>query len=331
MAKKQPVAPVVAPEPQIDVVDTALQVGATTEVRTLGSFLTNLGGFLTTARHMETRALDTLDTAKLLVKPTSKEEDEAIVATVRLWNAEANELSAHWDARNVVFTLHKRLIAAFQRAETPQKAAIEMATRLHNAYVTDEQARVRREEQERREAEEARQRELRAAELKKLEDEALAAEANSPTLSERETQFAGMVARGMDVVMAARAAGYKNPVEMADRLIHAQKIVDALALAHRAAELRKQAAAVIAKPVVLEDVTVVAEVAKAADRTTQRAEVFDEAEFIAACLAPGNPYGIPGTSLLTVKQAALTEKARQMGDAFNRWPGVRLASNTRIR
>lgn len=331
MAKKPTqVAPVVATEPQIDVVDTALQVGATTEVRTLGSFLTNLGGFLTTARRMETRALETLDAAKLLVKPTSKEEDEAIVAMVRQWNAEAKELAAHWDARTVVFTLHKRLIAAFQRAETPQKAAIEMATRLHNAYVADEQSRVRKEEQEKREAEEQRQRDLRAAELKKLEDEALAAEASSPDLSVRETRFVQAVDWSGNVAQSAEMAGYKDPATMGARLMGMPKIQAAIEALKRAAELRKQAAAVVAKPVVIEDVTVVAEIAKSVDRTTLRAEVFDKDAFITACL-DGTVPRATARAVLTIKQAGLTEKARQMGEAFNRWPGVRLASSTKIR
>jgi len=337
MAKK-PTVPVVTPVTvpvADDVIDTSLQVGAHTEVATLGSFLTNIAGFLTTARRLEDRALDTLDVAKQLRQPTSKDEDEAIVATVRQWTAERREATNHWDARSVVFSLHKRLIAAFQRADRPMEDAIALGTRLHNDWVAAEAQRVRLEEQRKRDAHEALEREARAAELRKLEEAALEAEASSPDLSERERVFvAAFVAssrHGASAGNAARAAGFKNPDATASRLLATPKVIAAFAAHDRAVELRQQAAAVIAKPIVIADVTVQPEVAASADRTTYRAELFDEGAFLAACLAPGNPYRIPARDLLTVKQAELTARARSMGEAINHWPGVRLISNTKIR
>lgn len=297
------------------------------EVSTIAGFLQGLAPFFQRAGDLERRAKDALSLAKTWPKPASLDDDMALVEQVRDVNATLKELEAHWAARNVFHAFHRKLVAAMQRAENPLKEAAAIGNGLHNRYVSEEQARVRAEEdrlrREEQEREQRRQRDL----ADQLERDALAAEAGSPDLSDRERQFVEAYAWSNNAAHAAEGAGYKDAERRAAILLGTPKIVAALEALRKARDLRRQAEAVKTQPVAVETPKVVAQVATKGV-TTVRAEVVDEDAFIRAALS--GAHGIPA-ACLTVNQVKLNELARALGERVELWPGVRLVKSTTIR
>lgn len=326
MAKK-PAAPIIDVVPDDPEVALATQEGGQVQ-----AFVAGLRVFFERARHLETHAKATLLTAKTWQRPTSKEEDEHLVANVRSVNAQKREVEDHWTITAMVSRFHRRLTAARDRGVGPLEEAAGIGNRLHAAWAEEERRRAREEdERQRREAEERARRD-REQELADLERLALEAEASSPDLSEREARFVDYLTGPYQVpARAAQQAGFKSPEAAAARLLAMPKIAQAVEQARSAKALRDQAAARRAAPVVVEHQPVKAAVAKGGAETWS-GEVYDPDAFLAALLDPmtRTRLGIP-SDIATFLPAKVNEYARSLHEQIDRWPGVRHKKTTSIR
>jgi hypothetical protein len=265
--------------------------------------------------------------------PATRDDDKRLVEDVRAARDGLKATTEHWTPVTALFSkAHKLLVAGRTRGEEGYEAAIARGNQLHDGFVRAEEQRVRDENLRRLEAAAAVERARQAAEAARLEAAAVAAEEASEELSARELVFVtAMVATG-DAVYAATSAGYKDVAKSAARLAETPKVLAAIASAHEAAALRRQAAAVKAQPTSMGSGSVERATSQAvkADAVTWRGEVYDEAAFVEACLDGAIPRDMAAV-VLGIKQAALTDYARQMGEQMNRWPGVRAVSNRSIR
>lgn len=179
------------------------------------------------ASHID--ALKLLKGGKTIIKDikahwaTLKRPVSDLLAHVR--NLEAGEL----EPGEVGIKEIERKVGVFERAE---EARVAEENRIARARA-DEEARL------------ARQKELDDAEAAALE-----AEAASEGLSQRESDFTELVARGTGAVSAAEAAGYANPVKQAERLMNTPKIVKAIDGLKAAALIRQQAGARAQQPII---------------------------------------------------------------------------------
>lgn len=312
----------------VQAVDTSVLVPVQEKIVTVGTFLRNITPFFKTAGELEHTAHEALDRAKTWTRPTTLEEDAALVQGVKDVKATRTKLADHWSARDVIFALHKKLVAAYQRAEKPLVEAESIGTRLHNEWVESERLRVQREEDEKRRIAQEAERERQRAEAARLEQEAEAAELASEALSDREQRFVAFVVAGKGDSEAAQLAGYKMPGAKAAQLRLHNKITEAIDAAERAIELRRQAQAVAAQPVAIEDVaaTTPAQVATTG-RTTYSAIIFNADAFVAAAVKGG--YGIPADCLMP-NPVKLNEYARSLRERLDAWPGVRLSKKTSL-
>ncbi|MHB1260308.1 MAG: hypothetical protein ACYC2H_01190 [Thermoplasmatota archaeon] len=312
---------------------SAAQAAATEvaeEGQTISGFLLNLGPFFMRAREIEAGAVALRDESRRWKLPTTTDEDEAMVANVRRVNNSIKVAEGHWSGRTVFHAFHKKLVAAFGRAERPLLEAQQKGNDLHNRFVAERKEAARREEERRRrdaqELEMTRQRE----EAARLEEEALAREKASPDLSDRERAFVDIMAEmgdGYDPRQAAKRVGYKDEA-MGPRLMTYTKILDPITAKREAAALRAQAAAVKAAPVAIDDVTVEPDITTTEGATTTRVEVVDEEAFIRAALS--GSYGVPA-DCLTFKQSKVNELGRTLGALVERIPGLRLVKTTKVR
>lgn len=308
--------------------ESAVLVPVQEESVTVATFLRNITPFFQTAGELERAANEALTKAKTWTLPTSLEEDAALVQGVKDVKATKKRLSDHWAARDVIFALHKKLVAAFQRAEKPLVEAESIGTRLHNEWVESERLRVQREEDEKRRVAQEAERERLRVEAARLEQEAEAAELASEALSDREQRFVAFVVAGKSDSEAAQLAGYKTPGAKAAQLRLHNKITEAIDAAERAIELRRQAKAVAAQPVAIEDVAAEtpAQVATTG-RTTYSAIIFNADAFVSAAVKGG--YGIPADCLMP-NPVKLNEYARSLRERIDAWPGVRLSKKTSL-
>lgn len=313
-----------------DMPDVAL---ATSEGTQLQTFVAGLRVFFARAGELETRATQTLARARTWQLPTSKAEDEALVAQVRQVNADKREIEDHWGVTALVSRFHRRLTAARERGIAPLDDATGIGNRLHNSYAEAEKRRAREEEERIRREEERRAQEARDRELADWEAKALTAEAASPDLSERETQFVDYYTGpyASNAARAAQQAGFKHHDQAAAKLLTTLKIQAALEARRTALALRDQAAATREAPLPVEYHAVPAEVARGGT-TTWSAEVYDADSFMAALLDPKTRtmLGIPA-DIATYLPAKLHEYARGLHEQIDRWPGVRHKKTTSIR
>lgn len=332
MAKKA-ASKVVTP----DVIDVApenpeMQL-AIQESNPIVSFLAGFKAFLTEAGEMETKAKTDLGMARLWARPTTLEEDEALVARIRANNQEQKAIEAKWHITSVMHQFHRRLTAARDRATGARATITRIGNDLHNDYAAEQKRKEREEEDRRRRADEERARLEREQELATIEQQALAAEASSPNLSEREAQFVDYYTGPYSVpATAARQAGYKNPDQAAARLLATPKIETAIKAKRDAQALREQAAAKREAPLPATGSSYKAPTQVATDgRTTWSCEVEDYHAFMAVLLDPKlrAQYGIPA-SCADYKQTELNELARSLHEQLNRVPGLRAKKNTRV-
>lgn len=329
MAKKQTAKPEV-----IDVApanpETAL---INQESGSVMSALAGLASWLTRSRDLETAAKQTLERAKAWKQPTTKEEDEALVAEVRAISGAKREAEEHGQVTALVSRFHKRLVAVRDRVIDPLEEAGKIGARLHAAYDEAERRRAREQAEAERRENERRAQEERDRELAALEQKALDAEASSPDLSDREARFVDYYTGpyASSAARAAQQAGYKNPDQAAAKLLATPKIQTALEARRQALAAREQAAAVKAAPVQARAVEVKPEVAKGGSYTWS-AELLDEEALIMALLDPmtRTKLGIP-SDVLTIKPAKLNEYARALHENIDRWPGVRHKKTPSIR
>jgi hypothetical protein len=291
-------------------------------------FLSGLKGFLQgRALELEQRANLNLAAARAMKPPTNKHEDDAVQNFVRGAKFDLKQVTDEWEITSLVHRFQRRLVAHRQRAEEPNKEAIALATRLHTTY--EEQAlRKAREEEDRinRERERA-AREARERELEELDAKAVAAEASSPDLSDREQLFVSHYIRTGNAIDAARAAGYRDPAAQAQRLSGSEKVQKAVQAKRDAEVLRQQATAKREAPIEVERAEVKADVVTKGQRVTWSAELVDARLLVEAVL--GGRHGIPA-DVLTVDTAKLNEYARSLQTAIDRWPGVRAKKTTTI-
>lgn len=295
---------------------------------TIAGFVNGLVPFFQTAGQLEQQAQQTLATAKTWQRPTTLDEDAALVEAVKAVKAQRKTLEQHWSARSIFHSFHKKLVAAFDRANAPLEEAERIGNRLHNEHVEAERLRVQREADEKRRIAEAAERERQQAEAARLEQEAEAAEAASADLSERERNFVRYVVAGADDGRAANLAGFKNPAAKGAQLRTYTKINEAIAAGIEAKVLREQAEAVKAQPVAIEAVEVETKAQVATEgRTTYAAEIVNAEQFVAAALT--GAHGIPADCLMP-NPVKLNEYARSMHERINRWPGITLKKTTKL-
>lgn len=326
MAKKKGTAEKVhVPEVMEPENSTALIVRSETSV--IGKWASNILVFLAGAQELEMAAKARLVRMETLRMPTSGDQDAQIQDLVRLSNAGKKETTDYWYITGALDKLHKWSTTGRKRAIDADEQAASIGNRLHADYVQAERRRAQAEEDRiRREREEAAQRE-RQAELDKLEAAALKAEATSPSLSERETQFVYVYLRTHNGPQAARQAGYRNPDATALQLLTRDKIKRAIESAETAEKLRQQKVAVETSPVLVEDVEVRPDIQKGGDRTTYSADVYDPIAYREAIIS--GQYNLDH-ALLVHDQVGANKLAQSLREQVNRIPGIRLRKVTRV-
>jgi hypothetical protein len=316
--KPEPVQSLALPEAELTQAD-ALSVD---------SFLRNLGPFFRQAGELERASQDALAASRLVQPPATPEADEAIQTTIKAHTAGRKAVEAHWGITTLFSQFHKRLTAARGRATGNYEDASNRLQRLHNDFVeaarrkaAAEQERIRQENERKAQAD-------RDAELARLEEEAVKAEAASADLSEREEIFVDLVASGVTASQAAHRAGYKDTTRGL-KMLEMPKIQAAITAKQDAKRIRDQKAAVAEQPLTVRHEEVKADVrraAGAADRTYHHADILDAEAFVKAALA--GTYGIPAAALLP-NQVWLNDQAKSLQQQIERWPGIAYRKTTK--
>lgn len=303
------------------------------ESMTIGEFIRSLTPFFMTARALELAAKATLERARAddlrfrSVPPKTADEDARIQSDIRQSSADKKKVEDHWTITAVLFNFQRRLVGARKRATDALEEAATIWQRHHNTYADNERRKAQAETDRLRREQEAQAQRDRDAELARLEQLAVDAEAKSADLSEREQRFVEHYMRTGNGILAARSAGFQNPSMQAPRLLSMQKIMAACDAKKRAEVLREQKAAVKETPLDVQTTEVKPNVTKVGtDRTTKSAEIFDARLLIEAVI--GGRHGIPADVLMP-DPVRLNQYARDMGDVINRWPGVRLKKDTK--
>lgn len=304
------------------------------ESEPIAVLMQNMQLFFDKAQDLETRAQVELDRAMREWKtPTSRMEDEALVAMIRANNADVKELEQHWEVTTVLSRMHRSMTGLRNRALSLRDQIKNHGNALHSAYERKERERVEAEQREQRRQEEERQRQIREREQAEAEQKALEAEAASPTLGDREQRFVDLyMTNGNHAVNAARGAGYKDADANAVRLMKTNKILQAIESRRQALAIRQQASAKAAAPIA-PTVTAPAPVAQVAakSREYKSCEVVDPELFMAVLLDPKlrAMHRIPPEAA-TYVQSVLNDIARQIGDEINKIPGLRLKVTTSV-
>lgn len=327
-APKVTAGTVVAAEPDnVEVQQTSA------EGTTIAVFMRSLVPFFTKAAAIEKQARETLALAKSFKRPRTMDEDESMQRFLKTVTADTKTCEAHWEITAIVSRFHKRLTAARKRATDPLDEAKTIANGHHNAYVETERQRVAQEQERlRREAEE-KARIDRERDLAKQEEDALQHELALDTLSARELNFVNFYVLTIyetagNAAAALRRAGYKNPDQIAPRMMATPKIVKAIEAKRNAEAIRAQASALREQPLSVETRKVTPQISRAAgghERTTWTGEVLDAAKFIDAAFDGG--HGIP-RDVLMVSPVKLNEYARSLEARLDLWPGVRAKKST---
>lgn len=307
----------------------------------LQTFVRGAIAFFTTARRLELRAEATLARARAIKPPTDAATDEALQRELKQSNKESKEAEDHWTPINSAMAgYHKWTVARRRRATDRHDEVKSLLQPMHNAYVESEKRRVAAETERLRLAAEQKAREDRQAELDRMEAEAFAAEAASPTLSASEQayvrEYDALIGKSYHsgevrhcAVQACIRAGYKKPELVALKMLEAPKILAAISAMVSARAIREQAAAVKEAPL---EVAVVPEVkanvtktAGTHDRTTWSGQVVDLAAARAAWKK--GTYDIPD-DIWVVDPTRLNELARLLQKNLDRMPGLRAVPKT---
>lgn len=294
-------------------------------------FLKGVRTFFVRADALEIAAKSSLDAARLITLPVNGDEDLRLQAIIRQANEDRKILEEHWSITSKVHKLHRYLTSRRAVGVEALEEAANLGNRLHNTYVEGERRKVAAEEDRRRRAAEQEEREKRELDAAAAEAQAVALEESASELSDREEIFVKLVAQQSHTGQgAALAAGFKDPVKSAARLLTMAKIQNAIKALKEAAAIRQQAEARKAQPLHVEIAPVQADVQRAAgshDRTTWSATCLDQAATVEAFRS--GQYGIPG-DLFMVNPAKANEYARSMHERVNRWPGMRATSETKV-
>jgi hypothetical protein len=296
----------------------------------IAEFGAGMTAFFTRANELEVRADNTLAVIRKTAVPTNGSEDERVQLDIKTARADLKETTEHYDTiTKVVTRLHRFFTAKRKRTTDPLEESIKLGNNLHNAWTRMENERVERVNAERRRKAEEAERLKNQKRLDALERKALAAEAKSKDLSERETRFVELVIGGVQPMRAAQQVGYQEPFDRAAKLMGTPKIIKAIKAKQEAAALREQQRQIVDAPPATEFVEEKADVRRAAgtrgDRTTWKAVLDDEALLIEAVIA-GN-LGIPH-DVVMVDRVKLNEYARRFQKQIDRWPGCHAESET---
>src|SRR3990167_9178965 len=289
----------------------------------ISEFIACLTPFFQTARTLEVAAKATLHRARSSAPPTNADEDAVMQSEICQCSAEKKRHEDHWKIKTTLYHFQRRIVTAAKRGTDALDEAAAIWQRHHNTFAEAEQDRLRREAEARAQAE-------RTAELARLEQQALDAEAASADLSERELRFVAFYLVCGSAESAARSAGYKDAINVGARLISTPKILAAIDARRQAIALRDQQTTVKDAPLDVQVPTVAPNIAKVGtDRTTKSAEGYDPEAFMAAGRDPPTrlSLGIPATCA-TFDQVELNRQARDLGDLISRWPGCRLVKKT---
>lgn len=297
---------------------------------TISEFIASLTPFFQTARTLEVAAKATLHRARSSAPPTNADEDAVMQSEIRQCSAEKKRHEDHWKIKTTLYHFQRRIVTAAKRGTDALDEAAAIWQRHHNTFAEAERRKAQAEQDRLRREAEARAQAERTAELARLEQQALDAEAASADLSERELRFVAFYLVCGSAESAARSAGYKDAINVGARLISTPKILAAIDARRQAIALRDQQTAVKDAPLDVQVPTVAPNIAKVGtDRTTKSAEVYDPEAFMAAVLDPRTrmALGIPATCA-TFDQVELNRQARDLGDLISRWPGCRLVKKT---
>ena len=276
--------------------------------------------------------------AEALTVPTDDASDKIVQRVVIDSTKGRKANTEHWEPITKTFhKVHKVLTGGRSEAEKDFVKSASIGNRHHSDYVAEQERKARIEQQRLdRLAREAAQRE-RDEETRRLEEERLNLEADSPNLSDREQRFVTAYDRHGDTIRAEREAGYK--AGYGDKLLEREKITTALELLVKTREVARQQEVVKSAPIIPKASPVVrpsfGHVTGASSRKQRGAEIYDEAALIEAILtqaanppAEGEPV-IP-TDILTIKAPKVNEYARSLGSVINQWPGVRFTQETKV-
>jgi hypothetical protein len=301
------------------------------------AFLKRATDFFKRADALEKTAGDVLALAKTLKQPTTGDEDVELQKFIKRVAVGQQTVTGHWDGSDrepgitrLLYRLHRRATQKRDVAIVSLKGAADIGNRLHTGYTTKAREDAERERQRLQAIEDAKAQQQRADELAELERQALAREADSDALSDREQVFVDEYVAKQNGAQAAARAGYKDPSAQALRLLKSAKVLAAIKSKQEAIALREQAAAVAAAPVEAVQVQVEADIAKAPgakDVTRWKAKVVDEAAFIAAVFE--GKLGIP-RDVLCIDVVKLNQYARDLHQVMNRWPGVKAVDDTKV-
>lgn len=215
------------------------------------------------------------------IEIVDKSSHEIVLADIKRWKEENREIEAFYSNSKkdgLVDKLYSAYTAARDMRDNhlrPRKDAIAAAEKQCGAWVA-ERKRIELEEADRirREAE-AREQARRDEEARKAEEAALALEASSNVLSEREQRFvAFVVAQGSalapgSIGTAAMRAGYKDFRNQGLRLMKSAKIQDAIANAQKAAAIRRESEAKQSAPILVEAPQVESQIGKVSGISTR--------------------------------------------------------------
>ena len=304
----------------------------------VSDFFLGAGKFFQEARDLRLQATDVLTRAHALTLPTDDNGDQIVQRVVIDSNKIKKANKEHWEPiTQTLHKLHRLMTSGRGTCEVGTDTAASIGNRFHSDYVAEKERKARVEQQRLdRLAREAAQREQDEI-TRRLEEERLKLEADSPNLSDREQSFVTRYDRHGDTIRAEREAGYKEG--FGTKLLERDKIKTALELLHKKRELSRQQDAAKAAPVVPKSVAPVrptfSHVIGGGTRKQRGADVFDEAALIEAILlqaanppAEGEPV-IP-TDVLKIHAPKVNEYGRSLGREINAWPGVRYTEDSKV-
>lgn len=326
--------------PTFTIVDEMAQVDedqqlAASDGGIIREWLAGLVGFFLTAIRLEKEAVHALEFAKTWTLPATADDDEKLQREIRQATENQKQLLAHWSICAAVSRFHRRLTARRDVGDSAYDEVKRIGNALHNRFTEAQKRKAAEEDKRRREEAEFLAKQEQAAELARLEQEAIDAEAASPELSARETMFVDLYVGVNDYYngkgqACAVAASYKDPAAAATRLLGSAKIQAAIKAKQQAAAIRRQTAAKAAQPLVVEYETSKPDIRKApgaSDRTTWGGEILDEAAALEAFRA--GTHGIPA-DLFQINPAKLNEYGRSLHERLDLWPGVRHTKKTGV-
>ena len=276
--------------------------------------------------------------AEALTVPTDDASDKIVQRVVIDSTRGRKANTEHWEPITKTFhKVHKVLTGGRGEAEKDFVRSASIGNRHHSDYVAEQERKARIEQQRLdRLAREAAQRE-RDEENRRLEEERLTLEADSPNLSDREQRFVNAYDRHGSVLQAEQTAGYKSGYGV--KLIDREKIQAALELLVKTREVARQQEIVKTAPIIPKATAVVrstvSHVVGAGSRKQRGANIYDEAALIEAILMqaanpPGDGEPVIPTDVLTIKAPKVNEYARSLGRGINEWPGVRFTEETNV-